>query len=130
MALSLGCYSSSIVAVAAEPQALPSKAPTSPTFAVLRERREEKEEKQESEGAMVPNTSATVTAEPLFSPSLVPAPSPGPAQVCSVKSGLEKQKVEERVEEKAEVEERKKDVNEKPRKKPFWLEDDELPPMM
>nr|XP_004549348.2 LIM and calponin homology domains-containing protein 1 isoform X4 [Maylandia zebra] len=121
---------SSIVAVAAEPQALPSKAPTSPTFAVLRERREEKEEKQESEGAMVPNTSATVTAEPLFSPSLVPAPSPGPAQVCSVKSGLEKQKVEERVEEKAEVEERKKDVNEKPRKKPFWLEDDELPPMM
>ncbi|XP_039879741.1 LIM and calponin homology domains-containing protein 1-like isoform X2 [Simochromis diagramma] len=123
----------SIVAVAAEPQALPSKAPTSPTFAVLRERREEKEEKeekQESEGAMVPNTSATVTAEPLFSPSLVPAPSPGPAQVCSVKSGLEKQKVEERVEEKAEVEERKKDVNEKPRKKPFWLEDDELPPMM
>ncbi|XP_035765987.1 LIM and calponin homology domains-containing protein 1-like isoform X6 [Neolamprologus brichardi] len=121
---------SSIVAVVAEPQALPSKAPTSPTFAVLRERREEKEEKQESGGAMVPNTSATVTAEPLFSPSLVPAPSLGPAQVCSVKSGLEKQKVEERVEEKAEVEERKKDVNEKPRKKPFWLEDDELPPMM
>ncbi|XP_005469890.1 LIM and calponin homology domains-containing protein 1 isoform X7 [Oreochromis niloticus] len=121
---------SSIVAVAAEPQALPSKAPTSPTFAVLRERREEKEEKQESGGAMVPNTSATVIAEPLFSPSLTPAPSPAPAQVCSVKSGLEKQKVEERVEETAEVEERKKDVNVKPRKKPFWLEDDELPPMM
>ncbi|XP_019215615.1 LIM and calponin homology domains-containing protein 1 isoform X8 [Oreochromis niloticus] len=120
----------SIVAVAAEPQALPSKAPTSPTFAVLRERREEKEEKQESGGAMVPNTSATVIAEPLFSPSLTPAPSPAPAQVCSVKSGLEKQKVEERVEETAEVEERKKDVNVKPRKKPFWLEDDELPPMM
>lgn len=79
---------------------------------------------------MVPNTSATVIAEPLFSPSLTPAPSPAPAQVCSVKSGLEKQKVEERVEETAEVEERKKDVNVKPRKKPFWLEDDELPPMM
>ncbi|XP_039469349.1 LIM domain only protein 7-like isoform X3 [Oreochromis aureus] len=120
----------SIVAVAAEPQALPSKAPTSPTFAVLRERCEEKEEKQESGGAMVPVTSATVTAEPLFSPSLTPAPSPAPAQVCSVKSGLEKQKVEERVEETAEVEERKKDVNVKPRKKPFWLEDNELPPMM
>ncbi|XP_008291215.1 LIM and calponin homology domains-containing protein 1-like isoform X2 [Stegastes partitus] len=126
---------SSIVAVAAEPQTLSSKAPTSPPCAVLRERQEEEEEEQKKGDIMISNTTATVVTEPASSPSLVPPPSPAAAaaaaaQICRVETELEKQQVEERVEERAEVEERRRDMNEKPQKKPFWLEDDELPPIM
>ncbi|XP_030587013.1 LIM and calponin homology domains-containing protein 1-like isoform X2 [Archocentrus centrarchus] len=121
--------SESIVAVAAEPQSPPSKAPTSPVCSGLRERREEEEEREKGDGLwLLPNTS--VTAEPLSSPSLTPSPSPATSQICRVEAELEKQKLEERVEEKAEVLEKKKAVNEKPQKKPFWLDDDELPPMI
>lgn len=77
----------------------------------------------------IPNTSVTGVTEPLSSPSLTPPPSPAAAQTCKVEAELEKQSVEERVEEK--VEKGKRDVNEEePQNKPFWLDDDDLPPMM
>lgn len=117
---------SSIVTVAAEPQAPPSKALTLPKCAGLRERQEE-DGKQEGDMTTL-NTSVTDVTEPLSSPSLTPPPSPAAAQTCKVEAELEKQSMEERVEEK--VEKRKRDVNEEPRKKPFWLDDDDLPPMM
>ncbi|XP_028259077.1 LIM and calponin homology domains-containing protein 1-like isoform X2 [Parambassis ranga] len=118
--------SDSIVMVAAEPQGPPSKALCRPTQAGLRERQDEEEE-QAKRDMMIHNTSVTtVVTEPLPSPSLMPPPSTAAALISRVEAELEKQKVEERVE----VEERKRNMNEKTGKKPFWLEDDELPPMM
>ncbi|XP_031718993.1 LIM and calponin homology domains-containing protein 1-like isoform X2 [Anarrhichthys ocellatus] len=114
--------SESVVNVAAEPQAPLSKAPTLPKCAGLRERRREEDVKQEG-GMTTPNSSVTDVTEPLSSPSR-----PATARTCKVEAGLEKQSVEERVEEK--VEERKKDVNGEPRRQPFWLDDDDLPPIM
>ncbi|XP_056227871.1 LIM and calponin homology domains-containing protein 1-like isoform X2 [Seriola aureovittata] len=115
----------SIVTVAAEPQAPPPAAPTSPKCAELRERQEEEDGKQEGD-MTVPNTSVTDVTEPC--PSLTPPPSPAAARVCKVEAELEKQSVEDIIEEREE--ERKRDVDEQPRKKPFWLEDDDLPPIM
>ncbi|XP_070768876.1 LIM and calponin homology domains-containing protein 1-like [Enoplosus armatus] len=117
---------SSIVTVAAEPQAPPSKAPTLSKCAGLSERQEE-DGKQEG-GMTIPNTSVTGVTEPLSSPSLTPPPSPATAQTCKVEAEMEKQSVEERAEEK--MEKRKRGANEDPQKKPFWLDDDDLPPMM
>ncbi|XP_042293031.1 LIM and calponin homology domains-containing protein 1-like isoform X2 [Thunnus maccoyii] len=121
--------SESIVTVAAESQASPSKAPRRMS-AGLRERQEEEEEEDgKQKGEMtIPNTSVTDVTEPLSSKTITPPPSPATAPTCKEKAELEKRIVEERVEEK--VEERKGDVNEQPRKKPFWLEDEDLPPMM
>ncbi|KAM7394447.1 hypothetical protein PAMP_021251 [Pampus punctatissimus] len=125
LALSLDRCLSSIVAVAAEPQAPPSKAPTR-KHAGLRERQEEEEDEKQKGEMAVPNTPVTDVTEPLSSPSVTP---PAVAPTCKEEAELEKQIVEERVEER--VEESKGDVNEQPRKKPFWLEEDEdLPPMM
>ena len=115
---------SSVVTVRAEPPAPPSKAPTLPQRAGLRERQEE-DGKHEGD---IPNTSVTAVTEPLTPPSLTPPPSPAATQTRKVEAELEKQKVEEEVEVK--VEERKRTVNEEPRKKPFWLDDDDLPPIM
>lgn len=115
---------SSSVTVAAEPQALPSKAPILCKRAGLRERQDE-DGKQDM---TIPNTSVTNVTEPPSSPLRTPPSSPAHAQTFKVKTELEKQSVEERAEEK--VDERKKDVNEQPRKKPFWLDDDNLPPIM
>lgn len=113
---------SSIVTVAAEPQALLSKAPTLPKCAGLRRKRQEEDGKQEGDMTI------SDTSEPLSSSSPTPPPSPAAAPARKVEAELEKQSVEERVEEK--VEERKKDVDKQPRKKPFWLDDDDLPPIM
>ncbi|XP_078022316.1 LIM and calponin homology domains-containing protein 1-like isoform X8 [Epinephelus lanceolatus] len=118
----MACESSSVT-VAAEPQALPSKAPILCTRAGLRERQDE-DGKQDM---TIPNTSVTNVTEPP-SPLRTPPSSPARAQTFKVKAELENQSVEERAEEK--VDERKKDVNEQPRKKPFWLDDDNLPPIM
>ncbi|XP_038569024.1 LIM and calponin homology domains-containing protein 1-like isoform X2 [Micropterus salmoides] len=113
--------------LAAEPQARSSITSTLSKCGGLTARQEE-DGKQE--GAMtIPNTSVTGVTEPLSSPSLTPPPSPAAAQTCKVEAELEKQSVEERVEEK--VEKGKRDVNEEePQNKPFWLDDDDLPPMM
>ncbi|XP_068582818.1 LIM and calponin homology domains-containing protein 1-like isoform X2 [Cebidichthys violaceus] len=119
--------SESIVTVAAEPQAPLSKAPTLPGLqgAGLKERREEEEEDGKQEGGMTtPNSSGTDVTKPFSSPSLTPPSRPATARICKVEAELEKQSVEEK------VEERKKDVNGKPRRKPFWLDDDDLPPIM
>ncbi|XP_034712824.1 LIM and calponin homology domains-containing protein 1-like isoform X3 [Etheostoma cragini] len=113
---------SSMDTVAAEPQALLSKAPNLSQCAELRERQEE----DGKEGDMT--ISVTDVSEPLSSPSLTPPPSSAAAQTRKVETELEKQCVEERVEKK--LEERKRDVNEQPQKKPFWLGDDDLPPIM
>ncbi|XP_049900721.1 LIM and calponin homology domains-containing protein 1-like isoform X8 [Epinephelus moara] len=115
---------SSSVTVAAEPQALPSKAPILCKHAGLREIQDE-DGKQDM---TIPNTSVTNVTEPPSSPLRTPPSSPAHAQTFKVKAELEKQSVEERAEEK--VDEKKKDVNEQPRKKPFWLDDDNLPPIM
>ncbi|XP_049900715.1 LIM and calponin homology domains-containing protein 1-like isoform X2 [Epinephelus moara] len=118
----MACESS--VTVAAEPQALPSKAPILCKHAGLREIQDE-DGKQDM---TIPNTSVTNVTEPPSSPLRTPPSSPAHAQTFKVKAELEKQSVEERAEEK--VDEKKKDVNEQPRKKPFWLDDDNLPPIM
>lgn len=76
----------------------------------------------------IPNTPVMDVIEPLSPPSLTPPPSPATAQTCKVEAELEK-KVEKEVEV-VEVKEKKRDVNEEPRKKPFWLDDSDLPPMM
>ncbi|KAK9540576.1 hypothetical protein VZT92_003018 [Zoarces viviparus] len=119
--------SESAVNVAAEPQAPLSKAPTLPKCAGLRERRREEDGKREG-GMTTPNSSVTDVTEPLSSPPLTAPSRPATARTCKVEAELEKQCVEERVEEK--VEERKKDVNGEPRRKAFWLDDDDLPPIM
>lgn len=89
--------------------------------------------RQEEDGKQTELTildaSVTNVARPLSPPSISPEPGPpAAAQTGKAEAELEKQKVEERVEE--EVEERKRNVNEEPRKKPTWLDDDDLPPMM
>ncbi|XP_019114753.2 LIM and calponin homology domains-containing protein 1a isoform X3 [Larimichthys crocea] len=117
---------SSIVTVAAEPQAPPSRAPTIFRSGGLKER-------QEQGDMAIPNTPVMDVIEPLSPPSLTPPPSPATAQTCKVEAELEKQIVEKKVEkevEVVEVKEKKRDVNEEPRKKPFWLDDSDLPPMM
>lgn len=121
MALSLDFRS--IVTVAAEPQAPPPVTSTSPMCAALREKQqEEKEEDEKKEG------DKTVTPHTLSPLSLTPPPSPAAIRVCAAEAELERQSVEQKSEER-EVE-RKMDVIEQPRKKPSWLEDDDLPPMM
>lgn len=120
--LALSLDFSSIVTLQAEPQSPPSKGPSLPMSVVLR-----KEEDGKQGDMTILNTSATDVTKPLSPPSLTPAPTPAAAQTCKVESELEKQRVEERVEE---VEERKRNVNEEPRNKPLWLDDDDLPPMM
>uniref|UniRef100_UPI0037E8A751 microtubule-associated protein futsch-like n=1 Tax=Semicossyphus pulcher TaxID=241346 RepID=UPI0037E8A751 len=122
--LALSLDFSSIVTVAAEPLAPSSKAPTLPKHAGLREKQEE-DKKQE--GAFS-NSSVTDVTEPLSAPLLTPPPSPASAAAAAMTCKVEAVSVQERVEEK--VEEKKREVNEEPRKKPSWLDDDDLPPMM
>lgn len=127
MILSLDRCVSSIVTVAAESQTPPSKAPPRKCARLRQEEQEEEDGKQKGKMA-ISNTSVTDVTEPFSSLSITPPPSPATAPTCKEEAELEKQIVEERVEER--VEKRKGDVNEQPRKKPFWLEDEDLPPMM
>lgn len=114
--------------MATEPQTPPSK-PLHRKSVGLKERQEKEEEDGKQKGEMViPNASVTDVTEPFSSPSVTPPPGPTTAPTFKEEVKLEKQIVEERVKEK--VEERKGDINEQPRKKPFWLEDEDLPPMM
>ncbi|KAM6940708.1 uncharacterized protein FYW49_018943 [Xenentodon cancila] len=116
---------SNIVTMAAELQAPSPKVPTSPTFVGMRDREEEDQQEKEDPGTL-PDTDVSGLSEPAPCPSLISQPSPAPSlQISGEGPKLEGQ----RLEEKAEVEEKKRDGNEKPQKKPFWLED-ELPPRM
>ena len=102
--------------MAAEPQASLSRASTLLKCAGLRERQGAD---GRQEGHMTtPKTSVTDVTKPLSTPSS--------SSATSLTCKLDKSSVEERVEEK--VEERKTEMNE--RKKPFWLDDDDLPPIM
>ncbi|XP_029363390.1 LIM and calponin homology domains-containing protein 1-like isoform X3 [Echeneis naucrates] len=112
---------SSVVTIAADPQASNPTNPASPEDAALLERQEEEDGKQEGNMA-VPNTSVTDMMK------LTPPSSPAAAQVYKMETELENRSVEEKNKEREEK--RKRDVNEHPPKKPFWLEDDELPPIM
>uniref|UniRef100_A0AAQ4PIC5 DUF4757 domain-containing protein n=1 Tax=Gasterosteus aculeatus aculeatus TaxID=481459 RepID=A0AAQ4PIC5_GASAC len=106
--------SGSIVIVAAEPQAPPSEAPTL-----------SKEEDATHEGGMTtPHCYVTDVTEPPSSPPLNPPSRPAPARICKVAAEPERPSVQER------VEGRMKDVNGEPRRKAFWLDDDDLPPIM
>lgn len=69
--------------------------------------------------------------EPLSSPASLPsaAPAPPSAQTCKVDSVVENRGVDEGVEVEEE-EERQSNVNVEPRKTSFWMDDDDLPPMM
>ena len=120
-------FSSSVI-VAAEPQAPPPAPPTGPKCTTLMERQEKEEHGKQEGDKRVPITSVT---EPLSSPSLPSPPSPeaaAAALICEVEAELETQSVETKSERR--VEERKREVTEPPRKKPSWLEDDDLPPIM
>ncbi|KAF7666739.1 hypothetical protein LDENG_00093160 [Lucifuga dentata] len=120
---------SSIVTVATEPQALPSSAPTRKCTGVMESQEEEEEEEGKQEGDIaIPNTTVTDVTKPLVSPSLTPPSSPPAPKPCCVDTEWEKQSVEERVEER--VEDKRGFGDEQPRRKPFWLDDDDLPPMM
>nr|XP_043883787.1 LIM and calponin homology domains-containing protein 1-like isoform X2 [Solea senegalensis] len=117
---------SSIVAIAAELQVPPPTTPTIPKCAKLRERQEVEEEDIKQEGDITaPITSVTDVTEPISSPSLtLPPPPPPPAapaapaasHISKVEAELRKMSVEEKTEEREE--------------KPFWQDDDDLPPMM
>ncbi|XP_065812866.1 LIM and calponin homology domains-containing protein 1 isoform X3 [Labrus bergylta] len=116
---------SSIVTMAAEPQASSSQVQTLPKHAGPREEQEDERKQKRA----IFKSSVTDVTQSLFSPPLTPPPSPAAAaKACKVQSETEKKSVEERVEEK--VEERKRNVNEEPQKKPLWQDDDDLPPMM
>lgn len=117
----------SIVTVATDSQASPSKALHRKSAGLQEWQKEEEDGKQKREMAIA-KASVTDVTEPLSSPSVALLPSSTTALTFKEEAKLEKHIVEERVEEK--VEERKGDVNEKPQKKPFWLEDEDLPPMM
>lgn len=119
---------SSVVTVQAEPVPLPPKDPSLPVSTGLRKRQEEDGEQRDVTTRDIKN-SAPDMIRPLSPPLLTPEPSPAAAQTCKVEAESEKQGVvEERVED--EVMERNLNGNEEPRKKPFWLDDDDLPPMM
>ncbi|XP_060912821.1 LIM and calponin homology domains-containing protein 1-like isoform X6 [Labrus mixtus] len=116
---------SSIVTMAAEPQASSSQVQTLPKHAGPREEQEDERKQKRA----IFKSSVTDVTQSLFSPPLTPPPSPAAAaKACKVQSETEKKSVEERVEEK--VEEKKRNMNEEPQKKPLWQDDDDLPPMM
>lgn len=88
----------------------------------------ELDDTKQKEDMPTPNTSVTDVALPLSSPSITPLPSCAIAQTCKEVAESERQSLKDTVEEK--VEERKRDVDDQTQKKLFWLEKDDLPPMM
>lgn len=112
-----------VASVQAAPQPPSAKLPFLPVSVELSKRQEDGPQRD----VTTPNTS--VSNVPLSPPSHTPPISPAATGTCDVEAELDEQRVEERVEEV--VEERKIKVNpEEPQKKPSWLDDDDLPPMM
>lgn len=106
--------------MAADTQALSSKTSSLPKPMGLRKKPEE-ERKQEG--------TVTEVVGPLCARTLTSPPTTAPAAInCKVEAKMDEPNVKERVEE--DMEERKKDLKEEPRKKSSWLDDDDLPPMM
>lgn len=108
----------------AAPQPPSSKLPFLPVSVDLRERQEEDGLQRD---VTIPNTSVS-SVPPLSPPSHTPPISPAATRTCKMEAEMDKQRAKERMEEV--VEEGKTNVKEEPPKMPFWLDDDDLPPMM
>lgn len=88
----------------------------------------EENDVKHTEDVSTPNTNVTDVTLPS-SPSIPLPPSCDSAQTCKQEAVLEK--LSEKATAEEGKEEKKVDWKErKPQKKPFWVEDDELPPMM
>lgn len=126
--LALSLRSSAVGSVQAEPRPLPSL----PLSAGLRKQQQQQEAKDEEETEDEKQRGLT-TLNPLKPPSCpasLPsaAAAPPAAQTCKMESVVEQRRLVEGVEE---VEEdRQRNVNVEVRKRPFWMDDDDLPPMM
>ncbi|KAK2817216.1 hypothetical protein Q5P01_025407 [Channa striata] len=116
---------SSSITKAAELHTPLSNPPTSPGCPWLGERQEKEGEKQEGDMKI---TSVSHVIEPVSPSTLTLPPSPASAPNSKVEVDVESQSVEEKVKER--VKEKKSAVDDLPGKKPFWLEDDDLPPIM
>lgn len=119
--LALSLRPSAAVSVQAELRPLPSLRPS----AGLRKQQQQQQEEETEDGKQRDLT----TLDPpksLSSPASLPseAAAPPAAQTGKVESVVEKRGVEE------EEEDRQRNVNVEPRKTPFWMDDDDLPPMM
>lgn len=127
--LALSLRFSSVVSVQEEAQPQPPKDPSLPLSAGPRKRQEEEDGKQRDLTTL--HTPVTDVTKPLSPVSLPCAAAPPAAQTPKVEAELEKQGAEEGVEEEEkEVEVRERNVNVEPQKKPLWMDDDDLPPMM
>lgn len=124
--LALSLRFSSVVSVQAEAQPPPPKDPSLPLSAGLRKRQEEDGMQRDLTTLRTPVTDVT---EPLSPASLPCAAAPPAAQTPKVEAELEKQGAQERVEVE-EVEVRERNENVELQKKPLWMDDDDLPPMM
>lgn len=113
-----------VASVQAAPQPPSSTLPCLPVSVDLRKRQAEDGQQRD---VTIPNTSLS-SAPPLSPPSNTPPISPAATRTCNMEAELDKQRAEERMADV--VEETKANVKEEPRKMPFWLEDDDLPPMM
>ncbi|XP_075890764.1 uncharacterized protein LOC142893754 isoform X4 [Nelusetta ayraudi] len=117
---------SAVVSVQAEPRPLPSLPPS----AGLRKQQQE----EEMEDGKQRDLTTLNPPKSLSSPASLPsaAAAPPAAQTCKVESVVEKLGGEEGEgeEEEEEEEDRQRNVNVEPRKTPFWMDDDDLPPMM
>lgn len=117
-----------IPSVQAAPPPPSSKLPILPVSVELNKRQDEDRQQRDM---TISNTSVS-NVPPLSPPSHTPSISPAATSTCSMAAKLDKQRPEEKVVERVGnmVEERKINMEEEPRKKPFWLDDDDLPPMM
>lgn len=117
-----------IPSVQAAPQPPSSKLPILPVSVELNKRQDEDRQQRDM---TISNTSVS-NVPPLSPPSHTPSISPAATSTCNMEAKLDKQRPEEKVVERVGdmVEERKTNMEEEPRKKPFWLDDDDLPPMM
>lgn len=91
----------------------------------MKEEEETEDEKQRELTTLNP-------PKPFSSPASLPsaAAAPPAARACKVESVVEKRRVVEGVEVVEVEEDRQGNVNVEARKTPFWMDDDDLPPMM
>lgn len=116
--------------VVASAQAAPQPPSCKLPFLPVRAEPQPSQEAGPQRDVTIPNTSVS-TVSPLSPPSHTAPASPAATGTCSMEAESDRHRAEERVEEMVvEEEEKKTNVKEESRKKPFWLDDDHLPPMM
>lgn len=127
--LALSLRSSAVVSVQAEPRPLPSL-PPSAGLTKQQQQQQEVKEGEETEDEKQRELTTLNPPKPVSSPASLPsaAAAPPAARTCKVESVVEKHRVGEGVEEVKE--DRQRNVNVEARKTPFWMDDDNLPPMM